>query len=154
MAQYSAGRNRRIGIAVTVVGQARQGGFTLLEVLIAFLIASLALGAMIGAANSALQATRTATRYQEATIRAQSKLDEAVNGGALTPGAWDGDDGGGYHWRVQVAPATTAISQSSGSSAAALTLYAVAVWITWQDGTRTREIRLDTEHIGQVMRAP
>jgi general secretion pathway protein I len=154
MTQYSAGRNRRIGIAVTVVGQARQGGFTLLEVLIAFLIASLALGAMIGAANSALQATRTATRYQEATIRAQSKLDEAVNGGALTPGAWDGDDGSGYHWRVQVAPATTAISQSSGSSAAALTLYAVAVWITWQDGTRTREIRLDTEHIGQVMRAP
>ena len=132
----------------------RAGGFTLLEVLIAFLIASLGLGALIAGVSTALQASRTAARYEEATVRAQSRLEETVHGGRLMPGHWEGDDGGGYRWRVQIAPAPGVAPLAGDPSGAEPMLYAVSVAITWKDGPRAREVRLDTEHIGTVFRAP
>src|SRR5271168_3154840 len=80
-------------------------GFTLLEVMVAFVIGILALSAMIAAAGAALQASRTSAQYQDATVRAQSRLAEATAGTTLTPGEREGDDGGGYHWHVRVTPA-------------------------------------------------
>jgi general secretion pathway protein I len=155
MSLYSPGNRRPIGDA---------RGFTLLEVLIAFVIGILALSAMIAVAGSALQASRTSARYQDATVRAQSRLAEATVGDVLTPGEREGDDGGGYHWRVRVTPALGAAakpgSPSSGRApsgsppATPLTLYTVSVRITWQEGAGTRHVQLDTERIGRPMRGP
>jgi hypothetical protein len=39
--------------------------------------------------------------------------------------------------------------RSDGGQAVPLVLYAVNVWITWTDDDHTREVRLDTEQIGQ-----
>jgi general secretion pathway protein I len=124
------------------------GGFLLLEVLIAFLIATLALGVIIAASTASLRAAQIAARYDEATVRAQSRLAEAVNGGPLPPGDREGSDGGGYRWhvRVTVVPGETPRPPE--------TLYAVTVWITWRDGAQTRDVRLDTEHIGPSVQAP
>lgn len=132
----------------------RQGGFMMLEVLIAFVIATLALGVIIGAATGSLHATQIAARYQEATLRAQSRLAEAVNGGVLTPGDREGADGGGYRWHVRVTLAPGAEVRPVSDGALPETLYAVTVWITWRDGTGTREVRLDTERIGPSIQTP
>lgn len=117
-------------------------GFTLLEVMVAFVIGILALSAMIAAAGAALQASRTSARYQDATVRAQSRLAEATAGTTLTPGERDGDDGGGYHWHVRVTPA---LASRPAPDRSPLTLYTVDVWITWHDGAGTREVHLETE---------
>ena len=53
-------------------------GFTLLEVMIAFVIAVLAPSALIAVAGAALQSSRTSARYQDATARGQSRLTEAT----------------------------------------------------------------------------
>jgi general secretion pathway protein I len=132
----------------------RQGGFMMLEVMIAFVIATLALGVIIGAATGSLHAAQIAARYDEATVRAQSRLAEAVNGGALTPGDREGSDGGGYRWHLRVTLAPGAELRPVSDGALPETLYAVTVWITWRDGTRTRDVRLDTERIGQSIQAP
>lgn len=129
-------------------------GFTLLEVLIAFAIATLAISVMIGVAAESLQASKTAARYNEAVVRAQSRMAEAVTGAALLPGEREGDDGGGYRWRVRVTQSAGAAARPTDPSAASLTLYAVTVWITWGEGARTRDVRLDTEQVGQAIRAP
>jgi general secretion pathway protein I len=125
----------------------RAHGFMLLEVMIAFVIATLALSAMIGVAAGSLRASLIAARYNEATVRAQSRLAEAINGGTLMPGEWEGSDGGGYRWRITVAPA-------AGDSAVPLALYAVSISISWREGGRTRDVRLDTERIGEITRPP
>jgi general secretion pathway protein I len=130
------------------------GGFTLLEVLIAFVIAILALSTIIAASAGALQASRTAARYQDATVRAQSRLAEATAGKTLAPGEREGDDGGGYHWRVRVTPLVGAPTPPAQPPATPLTLYAVNVWITWQDGPGTRDVHLQTEQIGQPAQTP
>nr|WP_294551273.1 hypothetical protein [uncultured Rhodopila sp.] len=133
---------------------ASRGGFMLLEVLIAFLIATLALGAIIGAATASLRAAQIAARYGEATVRAQSRLAEAVNGGTLPPGEREGSDGGGYRWRVRVAPAPGETPHRPDAGPATETLYAITVWVTWRDGSGTRDVRLDTERIGPAVQAP
>jgi prepilin-type N-terminal cleavage/methylation domain-containing protein len=99
-------------------------GFTLLEVMIALVIAGLAAAALLNAAGSGLVATATASMYDQAIVRAKSHLAAATHGMKLAPGDWRGDDGGGFQWRLHVArlasatvqPASSAASQPPGSA--------------------------------------
>lgn len=124
-------------------------GFTLLEVLIAFVIAALALGVMFEVAVGALRATQVSARYEEAVVRARSHLAMVTNGGSLMPGDWSGEDGGGYRWHIHVAAVAEGAAHPNGAPTVPLELYSVSVWITWSEDERTREVRLDTEQIGQ-----
>ena len=124
-------------------------GFTLLEVLIAFVIAAIALGVMFQVAAEALRSSQTAAHYDEAMVRARSHLAMATGGGALMPGDWQGDDGGGYRWHLHVATVAQGAVPSAGSPALPLALYQVTVWIAWTDGEHARDVRLVTEQIGQ-----
>lgn len=125
------------------------GGFTLLEVVVAFVIAALALGMMFKIATDSLQESAISARYEEAVVRAKSHLAMATDGGALMPGNWSGDDGGGYHWQLDVRPKSLATTTPNGRSPVPIALYDVSVSITWSEGDHTREVRLDTEQIGQ-----
>jgi general secretion pathway protein I len=126
-------------------------GFTLLEVMIALVIAGLALGAVFRAAGESGRATLAAARYEEAISRARSHLDGVTAN--LVPGEQDGDDGGGYHWRVAVRVADSTGKRDSGgrlitnADALVVTLYAVTVWITWHEAATSRSVRLDSERL-------
>ena len=130
-------------------------GFTLLEVLVAFVIAALALGVLFRAGLSGVQAAQSASHYEQAIARARSHLTLAVHASPLVAGDWQGDDGGGFVWHLRVAPiASTSVRPAfavtpRGSSTFPLTLYAVTVRVGWRDGGGAREVRLDTEQIGQ-----
>lgn len=129
----------------------RAAGFTLLEVLIALIITGMALAVLTQAGGSGLAATRAATRYEEAIARAQSHLAAATHGAPPTPADNQGDDGGGYHWRVRITPmAKTALRQFGSIPRRSLpvTLYSVTVWISWRDGFTTRHVQLDSSQIG------
>lgn len=133
-------------------------GFTLLEVLIALVIAGLALGALFSAGLAGLHATQAASHYEQAIARARSHLTLAVHASPLAAGDWQGDDGGGFTWHLRVAPiASTAVRPLYAvtprkSSTFPVSLYAVSVVIGWHDGERARDVRLDTEQIGQAAR--
>ena len=128
----------------------RQRGFTLLEVVVALVIAGLALATVFRAAAENSRATLAAAHYQEATSRARSHLDAATAN--LMPGDHDGDDGGGYRWRtLAVATDTTGKRDTAGrqeaSDSLVVTLYTVTVWISWREGASTRSVRLTTERL-------
>ncbi|HEX4172408.1 MAG TPA: prepilin-type N-terminal cleavage/methylation domain-containing protein [Acetobacteraceae bacterium] len=133
--------------------RATQRGFTLLEVLIALVIAGLALGVLYNAGLTGLLATQAASQNEQAIARARSHLTLATHASPLVAGDWQGDDGGGFAWHLRVTPiASTTVRPAyaatpRGSSSFPLTLYSVTVWISWV-GNR-REVRLDTEQIGQ-----
>jgi general secretion pathway protein I len=133
----------------------RQNGFTLLEVLIAFAIAALAIGVLYHSGLGALHSTQVASRYDEAVARARSHLALAVHASPLVGGDWQGDDGGGFRWRLRVTPITSTAVRSVNmvtfrkSSSFPLTLYAIDVAIAWRDGGAPREVRLETDQIGQ-----
>jgi general secretion pathway protein I len=117
-------------------------GFTLLEVLVAFVIAALALGVLFRGTLDGLRAAQTAGRYEEAVTRAQSRL-AALTAGSLAPGDRQGDDGNGFHWRERITPVASSPVAAGGS----LGLYAMSVAVSWTDGSR-RTVELDSERIG------
>lgn len=128
-------------------------GFTLLEVLIAFIIAGLALGALTRGAAGGLQSARVAGHYEEALSRARSRM--ATLGVGMQPGEQRGDDGGGFSWRVAVTPVATG-ERARGEAARAkrAVLYAVVVGVSWElDGGR-REVVLSTERVGEAAEEP
>ena len=129
-------------------------GFTLLEVLVALIIAGAAAAALFNGVGTGLHATQTAGFYDQAIVRAKSRLAAAAHGTKLLPGDWRGDDGGGFHWRLRVAPVARAAVRPVGligpraASSMAVILYSVTVWIGWSDGGVERDVRLDTEQVG------
>lgn len=130
---------------------ATEHGFTLIEVLVAFLIAAVAVGAIVRAATGAVASSRAASRYDEAVARAESHL-ASLSVAPLGDSDRQGDEGGGYHWRVRVASAGTAqlAGRVNAIPTGAATLYRVTVTMSWRDGGARRAVRLDSARLGPV----
>ena len=130
----------------------RERGFTLLEVLVAFVIAALALGVMFDAVLGGLRSTQTASQYQEAVSLARSHI-ASVRAADLVGREFQGDDGRGFHWHMRIAPAGTVTlardpNADPGQTAAQqATLYAISVVETWKGDTGERQVRLDTRRL-------
>jgi general secretion pathway protein I len=124
-------------------------GFTLLEVLVALVIAVLALAVLAHAGLDGLRGAVLSGRYQEALARAQSHL--AAIGETPVPGDRQGDEGDGFHWRVRIVPVATttvplaASGQLGMSSTQPISLMAVNIVISW--GTPRRAVELDSERV-------
>jgi general secretion pathway protein I len=122
-------------------------GFTLLEVVVALAIAGLALVGLFRAGSGGVLAVDAAGRADEAIQRAQSQLAEFGRIGAITPGDSEGDDGGGYRWRVHARP-LAAWQVGSGATAATITLFEIEIAISWQAGGGRRSVVLSSLRIG------
>jgi general secretion pathway protein I len=130
---------------------ARERGFTLLEVLIAFVIAALSLAAMIRAAGFGLAAAHESARYQEALSRAQSHLAALGTDAGVLAGTREGDDGGGFRWRLEIAPnAAPKTNLGAAQQSPAPPLYFVIVTVYWREGDRARAVSLQTERLGRA----
>ena len=139
-------------------------GFTLLEVLVAFAIAALALLVLFQGALAGLHSAGIAGRYDEALSRARSQL--AALSGSLSAMDLQGDDDetssrerdgqqdSSYHWRVRVSPIASTVRGGDvvgGLPAIRTTLYAVSVAVSWQEDGRRRVVELDSERLGTAL---
>ncbi len=130
-------------------GRTRERGFTLLEVVVAVAIASLALVGLFDAASGGLFSVDTAAHAEEALQRAQSHLAAIGRDAALVTGDWSGNDGGGYRWRILVQP----VAQRQGVALDGVTpqitaLYSVEVAESWRSNGHERAIVLRTLRLG------
>ncbi|MDB5395020.1 MAG: pseudopilin [Rhodospirillales bacterium] len=127
----------------------REGGFALLEVLIAFAIAALALGLLFQAAGSGGNAARTAGYYEEAVSRAKSRMAMLGRATPLAEGESQGEDGGPYRWRIKVTPSATAEpARDAPPTTRRATLYDIDVAISWTVDRRKHEIVLRSQRLG------
>src|SRR5215472_2635912 len=125
-----------------------EAGFALLEVIVAAAIAALALVALFQSASAGLLTANEATRVAEAVDRAQSHLAAIADAGAITPGETEGDDGGGYHWRLNARPMVSRqVSIQGPGGGTAATLYDIRVAVSWGGGHHMRSIELETRRI-------
>lgn len=91
----------------------RPAGFTLLEVLVAFVIASLALAVLFRGALDGLRANQIASQYEEALSLARSHLAEVSQRSAAQAVDAEGTDGPLFHYRIRVSPIGTEALQRS-----------------------------------------
>jgi general secretion pathway protein I len=113
----------------------RDAGFTLLEVMVAFVIASLASLILYKAGFNGVSQAATAARYQEAVARAQSRLASIGVLTPLAPEQLSGDDGGGFTWQLRI---------SSRGDNGLVTLYDVRLTERFGD----RQVTLATAKLG------
>jgi general secretion pathway protein I len=133
----------------------RQGGFALLEVLIAFAIAAMALGLLFQAASSSGGAAKQAGNYEEAVSRAKSRIAAVGRDSDIAPGENGGDDGGAYRWRVKISPSAVAQAPGDGPPVTThLTLYDVEVAISWTDSGHKREVVLHSQRLAGQQGTP
>ncbi len=121
-----------------MVTRRRLGGFSLLEMLVAMSILGMALGALYQAATGATRNVRTAERYAYGVELARSLLAEHTMVPAQGVDAV-GETAAGYEWRVTSAGRTRVRGQ-----AARVQVHDVAVVVSWFDGSKRREVRLDS----------
>ncbi len=131
-----------------------EGGFTLLEVLVAFIIAALALALLFRGGIEGLQAASVASRYAEAVSRAQSHLAAATVGDALVPSDRQGDEGRGFHWRVRIVSMGVTQPDPAVRPGPLIALYAVSAAESWTEDGRTRVVQLNTEVAGAAPPTP
>lgn len=124
-------------------------GFLLLEVLVAFVIAALALAVLYGGDLDGLNASRRAERGEEALARARSRLTATCQGARLAASTQSGDDGSGFRWRTQVTAADSALVPRGADydprPPIRLRLFRVTVSVTWDGTIRPHGVTLDTK---------
>jgi general secretion pathway protein I len=127
-----------------------QSGFTLLEVLIAFVIAALAMGALFGGTVAGLDATSVAAKYDEAISLARSHLASIGHGAAIAQQETSGAEGEGFTWHLRIREAGTrqlALSDQDRANDIKPTkavLYDIIVTESWKAGGRERHVSLAT----------
>ncbi len=154
--RWAAGREaskKRRGLPVSFAGSRRltaESGFTLIEVLVAFVIAALAMGALFGGTVAGLDATEVAAKYDEAVSLANSHLAAIGHGTAIAPQETSGADGEGFTWHLRIREAGSRQLQLSDQDRAndvkpsRAVLYDVVVTESWKVGHRERQFSIAT----------
>lgn len=133
---------------------AAQSGFTLFEVMVAFVIAALALGVLFAGGLAGLRTAKIADGYGDALSRARSRIAAIV---APQPLDTSGDDGGGFRFHLRITQAgivspaqNDAPGQPASQSATRVGLYDIAVTVSWHGDGGDRQVVLATQRLGLV----
>jgi general secretion pathway protein I len=131
----------------------RQAGFTLIEVLVAFVIAALAMGALYAGTVGGLNATEVAGKYDEAISLARSHLAAIGRGEPIALQERSGVDGEGFTWHLRIRKhASRMLTLSDQDRAndvkpASAILYDVIITESWSAGGRERQVTLATRRL-------
>ncbi len=124
-----------------------QRGFTLLEVLLAFVIFALSFATVLEIMGGSMRSTIRARDYTEAALLAQSLSDMVGSEIPLEEGSLAGEAPGGYRWTVILSPyepqtpedRTVEIAEVSGTL-----LYWVDLEVAWGDERHPRSVHFST----------
>jgi general secretion pathway protein I len=114
-------------------------GFSLLEVMVAFTILAMLLGALFQVFSAGMHAARSGDRYTRATVIAQSQLAALGVEFPLAEGVTSGSTDDAYHWRVIVSSYT---DDELPLTASQLQPLAVDVEVFWEEGGTLRSVSL------------
>lgn len=120
----------------------RSRGYTLIEVLVAFMILALALTVLLRIFSGGVRNIGVTSDYAEAVLIGESRLATAGIDETLAPGETSGVEGDTFHWTRRVTryePAVDYTTRVKGTHA-----YFVTVTVTWPNGDKERSIDLST----------
>ncbi len=122
----------------------QQGGFSLLEVLVAFAILAIALGTILALLGTDLRNGTAAGDYSRALAWAEQKMTdlELQPVESLEAGTAEGEVEERFHWESEVAPdeAVDPVGRAQ--------LYKLRVQVAWDEGPRHRQVALESLRVG------
>ncbi|MGH8084217.1 MAG: type II secretion system protein XpsI [Lysobacter sp.] len=124
-------------------GRHAQGGYSLIEVIVAFALLALALTLLLGTLSGASRQVRWSGDAGRAALHAQSLLDTVGIGAPLQPGQRTGEfDDGRYRWTLQISPWTDPLLAGAAATPAAPQLYELALTVQWDGGGPRERLQL------------
>lgn len=105
----------------------RASGFSLVEVLCALAIASMAMVTLLGGLGTSQHASNQLESYLGARIIVQSILEDEMSSAGTAPAQREGKSGI-YVWRLNIEPASTA---DFGTLPSGFKLYRLTAEVTW-----------------------
>lgn len=95
----------------------QQGGFTLIELIAAFVIFAIGFGVLLEVLGDSMRTTRQAQQATQAALYAQSLLDVQGIGQPLQEGGSSGDFDDTYHWQLNVVRYQPQVASAGGTMA-------------------------------------
>jgi general secretion pathway protein I len=117
-------------------GLAAEGGFTLVEVLVALAIVAVAFAVSLGILSGGLTRLDHDHNVQHALLVAQSELARVGQDIPVADRQIDGESADGFAWRIAIT--------SYAAAAGGLAAHDVVITVGWREGWRPREVRLET----------
>lgn len=129
-------------------GGRREAGFTLLEVLVALVIAVLAMAVMFQGSLAGLRASQVAGQYEEALSLARSHLADVSQRASAQAVDAEGIDGPVFHYRIQVvqigseALQRSVLEGANNQAPRQANLFALSVTEYWITDGKRRQVAL------------
>jgi general secretion pathway protein I len=115
---------------------ARQRGFSLIEMVAAFVVFALGFGVLMGILSASIRNTRLAADYTQAALWAQSQLDVVGIGEKLEPGRKSGRFDNEFRWELDISKYEPPPSENAGPTAESfqsIDLFRVDLEVLWGD---------------------
>ncbi|WP_039953866.1 type IV pilus modification PilV family protein [Rhodanobacter thiooxydans] len=124
---------------------ARQGGFSLLEVIAAIMLLAIAFTALMKVAGASIGLSHNAAEYSEVAMRARSLLDGAFVGEPVMPGSRSGRFNPRYRWQLDVTPWSPGGPATPGEP---LQLYQLDLTVAWGSPAHPRTAHFRALRLG------
>lgn len=125
----------------------RSAGFTLLEVLLAFVVFAISFAVVLEILSGSMRNTARAREYTETSLIAQSIMDQIGLNIPLEAGTGGSGEEGDYRWELQISPFSGAGGNEHSIELAEVTgvqLLEAEFIITWGSFPRERSRRFST----------
>ena len=117
----------------------QEDGFTLLEVLVAFVLLASVVTVILQLFSSNLKTLSLTEDYLSATVKAETRMREILADDTLAESAWTETTTDGYRIDVAVNPAFEGRTKDLP-----LKMLEIGVTMTWKKGTKNRSLTLKT----------
>jgi general secretion pathway protein I len=129
-------------------------GFSLLEVLVAFVILSLVLSVLMQVFSGGLRNATRAGEYQQAMLLAQSKLAGIGIEEPLEEGQRIGRFNETYRWQIDISPYRDKYMEIAAAKSGLRTVFPVKLllvnlWVKWGSSESERSVNLKTFRLAQ-----
>ncbi len=163
---HVAVRGRRLSVRALPGAARRAKGFTLIEMIAAFVVFAIAVGALMQVLTMSLGATRRSLDETRAALWAQSMLDNVGIGERIEPGSTNGEFDRTYRWEMDIElidpqlieataqttmgdmPVASQVGNSGGASPVSeltqMELFHVELRVLWGDRMRERSARFSS----------
>ena len=128
-------------------GRKSSSGFTLLEVMLAFVIFALSFAAVLEIMAGSMRGVRRASDETQTALLAQSIMDQVGTEIPLAEGGFNGIEMDRFQWQLDIYPyfpdevdtSTPDLAEMSG-----IKLYQVVLDVEWETGGRLRNVQFST----------